>query len=58
MSAERCETCRYWLQRGPASFGVCRRYPPDWENTMPPTLAEQWCGEWAAKVQHWLEREP
>jgi hypothetical protein len=61
---ERCETCRYWHKGVYMVTGLpvytCRRQPPTpGAITMwPVTKHDDWCGEWAAKQPHWLEREP
>jgi hypothetical protein len=63
MSAERCETCRYWQPRMvqmPALMPdqkrwVCVRFPRYEHRNH-----TEWCGEWRAREADakWLEREP
>ena len=71
MSAERCETCRYWALAGHPNDipkrGCCHRYPrvvvateDRWDFRFTPMFSNDWCGEHKPREDkpHWLEREP
>jgi hypothetical protein len=64
VSEPKCETCRYWGEAKQPLTGhkamVCRRGPPTLASNYnwPVVKHDDWCGEWAAKAQEWLEREP
>lgn len=50
---ERCELCRFWIERH-ADIGGCRRYPPSFygiegDQAFPDVRKDMWCGEFKEK---------
>ena len=51
MMKKRCEECAYFVPPESGMYGICRRFPPDYEGRWSEVSDYNWCGEFSAKQE-------